>query len=332
MILVFPVSHVDLHIALPLAKWLRKLGPYPRHEALLCWSSELTPEQREPIAVEFRQMGWKEPAKAFTAQVTEQSWPEAPNQIFRQCANIIEADPQLRKVWYFFEADNVPLKAGWMDALADEYNQDLSRPFLGYIDTTWERMDSTGQLNKIGNHLSGTALYPPMISQHTHNHLDCLNAFDLAIAQDVVPKARHTKLIHNNWNSFNYRWESRDGKRQLVSDIRNLRAQQFGEAINRPVSEEALVVHGCKDTSLLDLLQAPEKVAEVVIPEAVVIPELPPEPDPKVNKRLKILTPEQEEELQQLLNGQQGVVTVEAEKPRRKYGRSMMKTARRKKT
>lgn len=284
MILAFPVSHVDLHIALPLAKWMRELGPYPRHEALIVWSSELTPEQREPIAVEFRAMGWKTPAKAFTAQVSTQSWPEAPNELFRATARMIEADPALQKVWYFFEPDNTPLNKGWLDALADEYNRGLSHPFLGYIDTTYEQNNATKDLIKIGNHLVGTAIYPPNLSAFTNAHMECTDAFDLALSRKIISMCRHTKLIHNNWRSCNYRWEERNGRMVMASDVMGLRAQQFGHALNSDVSLDAQVVHGCKDGSLLALLKSGHKPEKVVKNE-----EIPPvfTEKPKKSRRMK---------------------------------------------
>jgi hypothetical protein len=264
MTLVFPVSHVDLHLALPLAQWMKKLGPYPRHDALIVWSSELTPEQREPIAVEFREMGWSSPPKAFTAQVTRQSWPEAPNEIFRQAAQLIETDAQFRRVWYFFELDNVPTRKGWLDELADEFNSDLSRPFLGYVDTTWEQDNQTAELRKIGTHLVGTGIYPPNLSFYTQAHLTCLNAFDLAMSRDIARIARHTNLIHNNWRSVNYRWTHKDGQWILSSDVSGLRAQQFGHAINRDVLPGPAVIHGCKDLSLIDAIKAGQPKPKVV--------------------------------------------------------------------
>lgn len=301
MLLVFPVSHTDQAIALELAKWMRELGPYPRHDALIVWSSELPPEQREPIAVEFRAMGWANPPKAFTAQVTQQSWPEAPNEIFRQTADMVEADPSLHKVWYFFEPDNTPLNRGWLDALADEYNQGLSHPFLGYIDTTWEQDNNTKELIKVGNHMVGTGIYPPNLSAFTTIHRECTTAFDIAMAPQIARFARHTKLIHNNWRSCNYRWEERNGRMVMVSDQMGLREKQFGSALNSDVSLDAQVVHGCKDGSILRLLKQPKPEVVQAVPvqsasaffgdskEEPVVLEPPKEiPAPKVKQRLVV--------------------------------------------
>jgi len=251
MIIVFPVSKVDVHLALPLAKWMRKLGPYPRHEALIVWSPEVPPEQREPIAVEFRAMGWKSPAKATTATVTTQEWPVAPNEIFRHAAMMVGNDPSLQRPWFFMEADCTPMRSGWADALADEYNRESFKPFLGCIDNTYARA-STGQIIKVGQHLVGTAIYPAYLIHHTRAHIGCVEAFDMALSKEIMPAARHTDMIQHNWSTGNYR--RHDG--QIVCDTVKLRFTQEGNPLNRPVKPDTLVLHGCKDLSLLTLLDS----------------------------------------------------------------------------
>jgi hypothetical protein len=261
--------------------------------------------------VEFRAMGWKTPAKAFTAQVTEQKWPEAPNEIFRQCADMVQNDPQLRGVWYFFEPDNVPVKKGWLDMLADQYNTDLSKPFLGYVDTTWERMLNSGQLNKIGEHMVGTGIFPPNLADFTTAHRTCSNAFDLAMAREIITLCRHTKLIHNNWRSRNYRLENG----VIKSDVLGLREQQFGDAINRDVSPEAIVIHGCKDLSLLNLVKAMHEPKQEPTEEPLeTSTEIAKDTGIAVSGRLKITTLSQVEQLQ-LLCGQNVSEVVTTPKP-----------------
>lgn len=265
MILCFPVSGVDLHLAKPLAKWMRELGPYPRHDALIVWSPEVSASDREEIAVEFRNMGWRTPAKAFQAQIAphEQNWPLGPNAMFRQTAQMVDRDPSLNRPWYFFEADNTPMMKGWMDALADEYNKDLSKPFLGSLAKTYEIINSTGELNQIGNHMVGTAIYPPLLNRFTRAHLDCRNAFDLAISRDIFKYCRNTEFIQDNWSTANYQWKRQHGRWVIDCGKTELRVKLIGQSLAKPVAPYAQVVHGCKDGSLLQAIRAGHSSLEV---------------------------------------------------------------------
>ena len=251
MVIVFPVADRDFDLALPVAKWMRKLGPYPRHDALLVWSEELSSEKREKIADEFRNMGWKDKPRAMVARILRQTWPDAPNDIFRQAAKMVAEDPLLKRPWYFMEPDCTPMVNGWADMLAEQYNLDLSRPFLGCIEDTYEKINATGQLVKIGRHMVGPGLYPASLSQFTQAHEYCAAAFDLAISRDIIPHARHTGLIQHNWSTGNYR---KDESGKIVCDAMPLRFQQHGQPKTMTVNPEAVVVHGCKDSSLLRIL------------------------------------------------------------------------------
>ncbi len=297
MILVFPVSHVDIRQAVHAAKWMRRLGPYARHDALIAWSSELTPEQKEPLAVEFRAMGWRTPCKGFTAQVHQQGWPEAPNAIFAQCAEMVAIDPTLQRPWYFFEPDNLPVIPAWLDMLEDEYQQDRTKPFLGCVDVTYEVAHHNGELRQIGNHMVGTGIYPPVLRDFTDLHIGCVDAFDIVMSRDIIHLCRHTKLIHNNWRSCHYRWE----KGALKSDQAGLLERQFGQALNRDVSPDAVVIHGCKDSSLLHVLSTlhrnpkvlkSQQLGRIVAPKPLellkTLEKLPNAPKARYGRRLRL--------------------------------------------
>ncbi len=250
MLIVFPFSKNDLHLAVPLMVLIRNLGPYPRHDLLLAYSEELTKEERESVAVNARQCGWRTPAQAFTAQIPIQRWPDAPNAIFAQTASLIWGNPELRKPWLFMEPDCTPLKAGWADAIADEYNSDLRLPFLGFIDTTYSVNNMTGEHVKTGEHLCGCAVYPPNLATFTQRHVNCIGAFDHVIAPDIRPLARHSAIMQDNWSTGNYRQE---GERILCDPV-TLRIALIGRSAVKPVQPGAVMVHGCKDGSLVKLV------------------------------------------------------------------------------
>jgi hypothetical protein len=251
MLIVFPFSRHDLHLAVPLMAWIRNLGPYPRHDLLLAYSEELTREEREAVAVNARECGWRTPATAFDARIPVQQWPAAPNAIFAQAATLIWNTPELRKAWMFLEPDATPMRAGWADAIADAYNENLSLPFMGVIDNTYSAYPD-GTLVKTGEHLCGVAVYPPNLATYTQRHLNCTVAFDHAMAPDIRPKARNSPLFQDNWSTGNYRM---DGER-IVCDPITLRVALTGRSITRTVRPESVMLHGCKDGSLIKLLDS----------------------------------------------------------------------------
>lgn len=245
MLIVFPFSKNDIHLAVPLMAWIRKLGPYPRHDLLLAYSEELSPLQRETVAMNARECGWRTPPVAISANVSQQSWPTAPNEIFRQCAITAE---RMQRPWMFVEPDCTPMRRGWADEIADDYNRD-PRPFLGVVDNTYASLGGAS-LVKIGEHLCGCAVYPPNLRAFTSAHLGCTNAFDHAIAKDVRPHARNCELMQDNWSTGNYR---RDGD-QIVCDPVTLRVALTGRSLTRPIRPGVVFLHGCKDGSLIRLL------------------------------------------------------------------------------
>lgn len=263
MLLVFPVSVVDAQLALDVSEWMRSLGPYSRHKALMAWSSELPVDKRAAIAAHFKAMDWAEPPRAFSVGVkdSEQKWPTAANVIFRECAKMVAQFPQFRCPWFFFEPDCTPMVPGWLDKLADTYNEDITRPFLGRVQDTFNLVG--GERVKVGQHMVGTAIYPPVLEPYTKAHLHPAFAFDHAISRDIAPHWRDTRLIQHNWSTGNYR---RTPEGRIVCDKVRLRFSQQGQQLDRYVAPETLVLHGCKDGSLIKLLK--QKVCHVV-PEVV---------------------------------------------------------------
>lgn len=287
MLLVLPVSRVDLGMAIEMAKWAKKLGPYDRHKALIVWDPAIVFEQRVRFRRLVDQWGFAfvtelEP----TLRADEVGWPAGPNGMFRHTVSHIQRTADLRGPWYFFEADNVPMVAGWLDKIEAEYNRTRMRfPCMGVLENSWMEARSGGLIHRIpvGKHLVGTAVYPwdlvrlTMSFMHTGNR-----AFDVVMQDDLVPEyARHTDLIQHNWLTCNYRWEN--GVIKCDAADGKIEGQK-GYALNHDVRKNAVVVHGCKDGSLLRVLQAEHELALQAEREKVVaFVEQPVEPAPVVN-------------------------------------------------
>ena len=259
MLIVFPFSKHDLHLAVPLMAWVKCLGPYPRHDLMLAYSEELTALERETVTMTARDCGWRTPPMAIECKIPVQGWPAAPNAIFAQVAFAVR---DFNRPWLFMEPDCTPLAKGWADLIADEYNSNQALPFLGVIEDTYVGLGGS-TMQKVGEHLCGCAVYPPNLHAYTQKHRDCANAFDHAIAKDVRPFARNSAVMQDNWSTGNYR---REGG-QIVSDAVTLRVALSGGSMNRPVRQSVAFLHGCKDGSLIRLLSEKSKITKEITPK-----------------------------------------------------------------
>ena len=312
MLLLFPVSEVDDKLAVEVAEWIAELGGVKGHVAALEWSPAVPEDRRERIRKAFREafahvreFEVKLSAEAEALVAEGKGWPVAPNETFAQAAQWV-SNSGWQGPWYFFEPDNTPTQAGWLDKLEDEYFA-CGKNFMGVLENSWlqhEVVDDEGKIHTIrqqaGRHLVGTAIYPTFMAGYTQRHLYCPAnvAFDCFLQQDLEYVSHHTNQIQHNWLTENYRRE--DGV--IKCDAREGRKPgQKGFALARDVHSGAVVVHGCKDLSLLRLLRA-ERGNQVSQP--VVVPTEPPvatetkpiaptpeAPKPKATKPKK-LTPE----------------------------------------
>jgi len=115
--------------------------------------------------------------------------------------------------WLLLEPDSVPLRADWLNALADEYAKS-PKPFMGSL------MDNESAAEGLPKkYLSAIAIYP----QNAYVRLgelwkdarftgpvkpakmgvaqfqSTVRAYDMIAAEFLVPRAQHTNLIHSHW-------------------------------------------------------------------------------------------------------------------------------------
>lgn len=260
MTIVIPISLHDLHLAAPLAAWMAELGPYPNHRVILAWAPEIPPEDRADLRLKFAQAGWLSHHSLSTVlHPHETGWPGAPEGMFRCCAISIEAsvqaaDKRFRAPWWFFEPDCTPMRRGWADDFEVLWKQDRTRPFLGSVETVCLADGSAD-----GKYLAGAAIYPHNLSAYTKAHLDTSAKvnFDHALRRDILPISRHTDLLQNCWTTQNYRrLPLPDGSTVIQFDAAQQRESTVaGSPRGGTLRPNALVVHGCKDSSLIRLLE-----------------------------------------------------------------------------
>lgn len=252
MLLAIPVSSSDVHLLAKRVELIKKLGPYPRH--VLAVVPDLSVEQ--PAKEAFAEL---EPlfSRAEYLPVSLNGitgWPLASNKHFKLCAQVI-ASLNIREAFYFFELDNTPMSPGWLDKIHDEYVNE-NKPYMGCVVPT--RGFENGQPTLGEPHMVGTGIYPPNYASYSPKlkHIDRvamftampMEPFDVAIRHETVPFAHATKLIQHNWRTCHYR---KEGDAIVCDDLPDVGENESHKA---PVSKCAVVVHGCKDDSLPNLI------------------------------------------------------------------------------
>lgn len=228
----------DQEQAARLATWIAELGPYPVHEILLL---------PDKLCADFTlpDMGFAKVHRQVVVGDGWQQWPMSPNKAWRTTAKHIEFT--MPQPWLWIEADIVPLRAGWLDAIAAEYAT-CGKPFMG---------DLVHVENVPGfvDHCSGVAVYPARMTQHAGEALLAHEvAWDVAAAAQIVPKMHKTLLIQHGAKRF------AEGKTYL--DWKNPKFESI-EQVRAEIRAEAVVFHANKDGSLIELLRNDKFVTAV---------------------------------------------------------------------
>lgn len=249
MLIVLPFCQLDYKLAIALAKYLQYLGPYKQHEFLLVCPPEdsgYLEEMQEAVGDQFARVS------VLTPRGLRVAWPGGPNTMFFTIANHVAANVDCT-CWYMFEPDNTPVKPGWANTLANEYAR-TGRPFMGVVHPTyWKRPNGTWYQD--GIHLNGSAIYPKNCPAYSRLFRTIPHAnipWDVYWQWDIASYAASTNLIHFEWRSFNYRRDKQTGEIN-GERVKGLLPSNLNNPI--PLRPDAVVHHGCKDGSLLNIMR-----------------------------------------------------------------------------
>lgn len=248
MLLVIPFCQADYKLALSLAKYLQYLGPYKQHDLLLACPGNLSTqldEMQSAIADQFARV------HVFTTK-SNGAWPQGANAMFHAIAHHVSSRIDC-KSWYLYEPDCTPIKPGWLNSLAVEYDR-TNRPFMGCIQPTyWKRKDDS--FYQDGSNLAGSAIYPKNVSDFSSLFKTIPYAsqpWSIYWQWNIIPNAVNTNLIHHEWRSFNYRRDKKSG--EIVSDrVEGTLPPEINTPI--PLRPDAVTHHGCKDGSLMQIMR-----------------------------------------------------------------------------
>lgn len=227
MLVVLNFCHRDQVLALQNAEWIASLAGSSEHKWIVA-ANQMAGRGDYPqrIADALRK---KYPQVEILVHYDsdERQWPYAQNHAFQRCAQYVHG--KYDEAWLWLECDAIPLGDGWLDTLAEEY-QRMNRPFMGMlVDVT----QSNGM--PIPQHMSGVGIYPGHVAMHSIQAMTCTGlAFDMAGAEEVMPKAHFTNLVHHVYQAPS-----------IDSD----------ERFNSMVRKDAVLFHQQKDGALIEYLK-----------------------------------------------------------------------------
>ena len=255
MLLVIPVSAADSDLVNSTIRVFQHLGPQGNHP-LLIMATPTAAEPAQKLLQGIQGLFSSATLKVLDVEPTG-GWPVACNLHFKETVRFIFESPQFRAhPWYWFELDNTPLKPGWLDTLAAEYSE-AGKPFMGVVHPTFMvagRDPGTKEPTVFAQqdfHMVGTGIYPGDFWTRSVMLRFMVTAFDVEIQYEVIPHCHATQLIQHNWSTIRYR-RTQQSASKIVCDPLHPGRSPMDHA--QPVRADAVVLHGCKDGSLADIV------------------------------------------------------------------------------
>lgn len=221
LVIVMPVAKFDWNLAVKNLAWMAAL----KDESLADYQllAYCSPEITEAQQIQLRQASGNMAEVVVASQVKEAGYFGTPNQMIKGALELVEnRHPGCAMLWV--EADAIPMRAGWVDAILAEYRA-CGRPFLG------DHYRGTGAIP----HLTGNAVYSPQWRKYAPS-LAALGSeecgWDTLCAHDTMPRSHPSKTIQQVW---------RPPLPITLGYAKSLRP-------------ECALFHQCKDGSLIDVL------------------------------------------------------------------------------
>lgn len=238
LLVILPFHSGDFQIALNLLEWIRDLGRHSgTHELLILGS-------HRSLNVEMLRL--KEAAlSTFISVVTDrapglpdESWPKGANIMFRRACELVQKRHRMPFLW--MEPDCVPMKPGWLDAIAAEY-ESCGKPFMGGI----RRQTSNPTLPE--TYLPGCSIYPAdAFTRLSESWEPITSAWDVSTAHVTVPNAIKSFLF--------YEWWGMNGKPPTFKLGRRT-TDPIEVMVPDQIPKEAVFFHRSKDGSLIKCLR-----------------------------------------------------------------------------
>ena len=155
-----------------------------------------------------------------------------------------------REAFYWFELDNAPLTPRWMDILQSEYLSS-GKAHMGVQEPVWVENQDGGWDKKDG-HMPRSSIYNIGVGLTSTLINFLVQSFDIEMQHELWSQTHPARGIQLNYGTGNYTRCPESG----VITCESLEGQDVDYPINyaNPIRDEAVVVQGCLDDSLLTLL------------------------------------------------------------------------------
>ncbi len=236
LLTVIPYCQKDLDITAKLLELIHELANVIvpiESPLLLAADSAVSRSDIDAIAAVARKtFPW---VKTMIVPVPSNGW--APTHMFRIIAAQINASYRLPFFW--MEPDCIPLKRDWLARLEEAYDN-CPRRYLGAL------VNQSADPSLPSVHMTGCGIYPndAIVDFRTIEGLNT-QAWDIAGAKLIVPKAEHTPLIQHYWGMKDL--PPVFVAQKLPDSPKNHLTMDF-------IRPDAVVFHRSKDGKLVDLV------------------------------------------------------------------------------
>lgn len=259
MLLVISVSRSDKQLIPNVEKALELFPPGNGHSLLIVGSPNVSSEMDE-LRGQISSYFTRDDVHLLDHD-SFLGWPGACNYAFQQtCFHLREQGP-----WLWFELDCTPIKENWLSTIEEAYRLGPTR-FMGCLERTYRGFN--GELlseEEGGKHMAACGVYPPYAAD-TIVPLKGVSETDIPwwsfLQWYIAPFCSHTDLIQNNYKTQNYREQLVTGYNDFPDpipdhvdiDCDSCNNTAWDNHYNNPISPNAVLVHGCKDGSLIKLM------------------------------------------------------------------------------
>jgi hypothetical protein len=262
MLLCVPVSLSDRKLIETVEKSFEIFPPGSGHKLLVVGGPSVYGEVHE--AAQRLSRFFAGAAATFLFEMdNNEGWPTACNFYAQQTAFYLQNFLRPEEQWLWFELDTTPVRSNWLDDISRAVDQQYviaareNRPrplYFGVREPT--RLGEGGNLMpaaEAGEHMAAVGVYSAILASQalTIRTVAATNVpwyvfIRWYVAYDYfAPLA----LIQNNWRTANY--ERSDGGKIVCDSVVNW---AWDIHFNQDIAPETVLVHGCKDGSLMELL------------------------------------------------------------------------------
>lgn len=240
LLVVIPYCQADVDLLMRLLGWIEEMGGCKENRVLLVADTKVPRDVQKRVADKATNSFKAVNTTTTPHSLADESWPVGPNWMFETTLRFLQNNPQGPFLW--LEPDCVPMRKTWLDEIEKVYHR-CGKAYLGQV------VETDGKNGLPLKMLSGVAVYPAhaprMLLKYTLGSKK--TAWDVRMAQDILPYTHHTPLIWNLWG------ENKDLPPTFVR-----KAEQGQPRNATPLSRippATGLYHRCKDESLIELLR-----------------------------------------------------------------------------